>query len=78
MMSLEEFKGIIDQVRGHVKIISLWNYGEPFLNKDILKMIHYASSAGIYTATGFAYEAQRTGKKPREKTGKRPGRGYLS
>lgn len=47
MMSFAEFKGIIDQVKGHVKIVSLWNYGEPFLNKELLSMIRYATSAGI-------------------------------
>jgi len=47
MMSLTEFKSIIDQVRGYITSINLWNYGEPFLNKELLAMIRYAVSNGI-------------------------------
>lgn len=48
-MKLEEFKGIIDQVRGRVFSVVLWNYGEPFLHKNILDMVAYADAAGIQT-----------------------------
>ncbi len=48
MMSFEEFKKIIDQVKTHVDRIYLYSYGEPFLNKELLKMTKYAVSAGIY------------------------------
>ena len=51
MMSFAEFKGIIDQVRGYVNVVLLWNYGEPFLNKELLRMIKYASSSGMYVIT---------------------------
>lgn len=51
MMSFPEFKGIIDQVRGYARTISLWNFGEPFLNKELLSMIGYATSAGIFVVT---------------------------
>jgi radical SAM protein with 4Fe4S-binding SPASM domain len=47
LMSLSEFKGIIDQVKGNVSEIYLWNYGEPFLNPDLLSMIAYATQVGI-------------------------------
>lgn len=52
-MRYEEFKVIIDQVKGRVKDIWLCNYGEPFLNKDIFSMINYAANNGIsvYTST---------------------------
>ncbi|MBI4709167.1 MAG: SPASM domain-containing protein [Candidatus Portnoybacteria bacterium] len=45
MMSFAEFKKIIDEVRGYVGKIVLFNYGEPFLNKDIFEMIRYAVDA---------------------------------
>lgn len=46
-MSFEEFKGIIDQ-NGHlIKTISLYNYGEPFLNAHLPEMIYYAKKKGI-------------------------------
>jgi len=47
MMSFEEFKGIIDEIRCFTIKIVLYNYGEPFLNPDILKMIAYATSSNI-------------------------------
>lgn len=47
MMSLEEFKKIIDDVKGFTEKVFLFNNGEPFLNKDILKMIEYAVSANM-------------------------------
>lgn len=51
LMSFTEFKGIIDQVRSHVLDIVLWNYGEPFLNRELLSMIKYATSAGMRVIT---------------------------
>ncbi len=47
LMSIEEFKSIVDQVYGYVGKIVLFNYGEPFLNKDIFKMIKYATRKKI-------------------------------
>jgi len=47
MMSFEEFKGIIDELRYFTIKVVLYNYGEPFLNPDILKMIAYAVSANM-------------------------------
>ena len=51
MMSFAEYKRIIDQVKGNVNNITLWNYGEPFLNKELLSMIKYATSAGMHVIT---------------------------
>jgi len=50
-MRAREFAGIIDQVRGYVNSVLLWNYGEPFLNRDLLDMIRYAAAAGIRVRT---------------------------
>jgi radical SAM protein with 4Fe4S-binding SPASM domain len=49
MMTMDEFKGIIDQAKGRVESLVLWNYGEPFLHKDILDMVAYAEAASIET-----------------------------
>ena len=51
MMTLPEFRGIIDQVRGYVTSVLLWNAGEPFLNNELLGMVAYACSAGIHVST---------------------------
>jgi len=48
MMRFEEYKRIIDQVKNKVIGIALWNYGEPFLNKELLQMIKYTVKAGIH------------------------------
>ena len=60
MMSLQEFKGIIDQVKGYVNDVILWNYGEPFLNTNLLKMITYAVHHDMRVATSTNGEFFRT------------------
>ncbi|MBU0519669.1 radical SAM protein [bacterium] len=52
MMRLEEFKRIIDQVKSYAIDIQLYGYGEPFLNKELPKMIRYAVDCGLYVGTG--------------------------
>jgi radical SAM protein with 4Fe4S-binding SPASM domain len=47
-MSFSEFKMIIDQVHSYISSIFLWNYGEPFLNKELTQMIRYAAARGMY------------------------------
>lgn len=49
-MSLSNYKMIIDQVGEYVTHIYLWNYGEPFINKDIFEMVSYAKRKKIYVA----------------------------
>ncbi len=48
-MNLETFKKIIDEIYKDSFMVVLWNQGEPFLNKDILKMIRYASDKRMFT-----------------------------
>lgn len=50
-LSFENFAYIIDEVSPHIKKLALWNFGEPFLNKDIFKMISYAEEKDIYVVT---------------------------
>src|SRR5258706_3389955 len=45
------FSNIIDELQEHLLYLTFYFQGEPFLNPDFLKMISYASSKGIYTAT---------------------------
>lgn len=42
LMPFDDFKIIFDKIRPFVKTLDLFNWGEPFLNKDIGKMIKYA------------------------------------
>jgi len=48
-MELNLFKKIIDEIRERSFMVCLWNQGESFLNKDFIKMIKYASEAGLFT-----------------------------
>ncbi len=49
LLSLENFKKIIDELGKYLIYIDLYNWGEPFLNPDIFKMISYASGKKIQT-----------------------------
>jgi radical SAM protein with 4Fe4S-binding SPASM domain len=46
-MELDLFKKIVDEACESVFLISLWGWGEPFLNPAIYDMIAYAKSRGI-------------------------------
>jgi len=48
-MNLERFCSIIDQLKGRTLFASLYNLGEPLLNRDIFKMIRYAENNRIGT-----------------------------
>jgi len=48
MMSLENFKKIIDKIYPHTNTIMFYFMGEPFLNKDAYEMIKYAKSKDIF------------------------------
>jgi radical SAM protein with 4Fe4S-binding SPASM domain len=43
------FKKIIDEIKSRSFMVVLWNQGESFLNRDFLKMVKYASDAGLFT-----------------------------
>ena len=47
VLSYDAFRAFIDDVGDYLLLIILWNWGEPFLNPDIFKMISYAKQRGI-------------------------------
>ncbi len=49
-MRFENFTGLINEVYKYVFTVFLWNYGEPFLNKDVFKMVQYLRDRDIITA----------------------------
>ncbi len=51
LLGLEDFKKIIDMIGDYLVRILLWNWGEPFMNKDVYEMIEYASRKGIIVVT---------------------------
>ena len=51
MLENNFFKNTIDQISDDLLYLVFYFQGEPYLNPDFLKMVSYASSKGIYTAT---------------------------
>jgi len=51
LLSLNVFQKFIDDLGEYLLLIVLWNWGEPFLNPDIYKMIAYAKARGILIHT---------------------------
>jgi MoaA/NifB/PqqE/SkfB family radical SAM enzyme len=49
MMALEDFKRFIDPLADRALFVTLHNWGEPLLNKDIYRMIAHAQSRGLAT-----------------------------
>ena len=47
--TLEDFKSIIDKIKKYALRVSLYDMGEPLLNKDIYEMISYANKNNIST-----------------------------
>jgi len=50
-MDFQLFKKIIDTSYKHLSFLTLYFQGEPYINKDFLKFVKYASDKKIYTAT---------------------------
>ena len=51
LMSFEMFKSIIDQVKDYVHLLVFWSWGEPFTNKNAVKMIRYAKERRLLVHT---------------------------
>jgi radical SAM protein with 4Fe4S-binding SPASM domain len=49
LLSAEEFERALGWFRWTLRTISFWNYGEPFMNRDLAKMIAVASRYRIRT-----------------------------
>ena len=47
-VSFEEAKPILDAVADYLYFLQLYTWGEPLLNKDLIKIIEYAKSKGVY------------------------------
>jgi len=47
----ELFKNVIDQLADTLSYLIFYFQGEPYLHPDFLKLVNYAASKGIYTAT---------------------------
>ncbi|HLC22537.1 MAG TPA: radical SAM protein [Candidatus Nanoarchaeia archaeon] len=58
-MQFDHFKHVIDTLGPTALSVTLWNYGEPFLNKQSFDMIRYAKLKGLKVITstnGFVFK----------------------
>jgi radical SAM protein with 4Fe4S-binding SPASM domain len=70
-LKYENLTKLLDEIGDYIFQIQFWNQGEPFLNKNFIKMIRYAKRMGIMTITStnghfitsddFAEEVVRSG-----------------
>lgn len=51
MLKKEFFTKTIDEISKDILYLIFYFQGEPYLNKNFLEMVSYASSKGLYTAT---------------------------
>ncbi len=49
IMRFDEYRQILDKVKRYALVVSLYNHGEPFLNKDIFEIIEYTAHNNITT-----------------------------
>jgi len=47
LLSFDTFKAFIDELGDYLLLIVMWNWGEPFLNPEIFKIITYAKTKNI-------------------------------
>ena len=60
------FKKLIDEIKDYALLILMWDWGEPFLNPNIYKMISYARDNGIKvvsSSNGHLFTDQENAKK---------------
>jgi MoaA/NifB/PqqE/SkfB family radical SAM enzyme len=62
VMHFDTFKKVIDEVKEYCMWLTLYSWGEPFLNKDIDRYIWYAHQAGIATSISTNLNKPLTGE----------------
>jgi radical SAM protein with 4Fe4S-binding SPASM domain len=62
MLSLPNFKIILDKLGNHLLNIDFFNWGEPLLNKDIYRLVRHAKTYGITCAISTNFNTfEKTG-----------------
>ncbi len=51
MMDFKTFQRAVDEIGNGLILIQFWNQGEPFINKEFLRMVRYAKDKGIPAMT---------------------------
>ena len=50
-MTFEEFRRLVDDTQDYLMLMILWDWGEPFLNRELPDMVAYAAERDIRTVT---------------------------
>jgi len=50
-LSIDSFRDVLEEVGHQIRLLLLWNQGEPFLHKNLLEMIRLANDREIYVKT---------------------------
>lgn len=61
-MRFDPFRRVVDEMAPHVNTLFLYHMGEPFLNKEVYRMIAYAREKGLFVSTctnGHFVDAKR-------------------
>ncbi len=61
-MGFEQFKALIDQLKGSLYVLDLSMWGDPLIVPDIYRMVRYAHDAGIWTYLSSNLHAFKPGK----------------
>lgn len=58
-MTFADYKIIFDKIKDYAFVVNLYNWGEPFLNKDVFKIIKYTkeNSVGVLLSTNLNHMA---------------------
>ena len=64
--AFDEYRQILDRVKRYALVVSLYNHGEPFLNKDIFEIIEYTAHNNITTqvSSNFNWPDPRRSRGP--------------
>ncbi len=65
-LDLEKFKTVVDKLPDSIRMLLLWNQGEPFIVKQLPEMIRYAKQREIYVVTSTNGHYFRKNKQVKE------------
>jgi MoaA/NifB/PqqE/SkfB family radical SAM enzyme len=57
IMTFENYKIIFDKIKNYAFTVNLYNWGEPFLNKDFIKILEYSkkNKTGVLLSTNLNF-----------------------
>ncbi|MBN2351046.1 MAG: radical SAM protein [Spirochaetales bacterium] len=64
-LRLDDFRKLIDRLAPYIIVLDLFNWGEPFLNRDTFEMISYARSKGMVVRVSSNLNCLRDGSAAR-------------